>query len=960
MTDTNNKIASELFGNPLSIQNIVLEDIQNKLLGGTPVVGVNNVFTGILEAFSTTTADAINEVLNLHPSIYPKRATTATDLYRHISFLDYVGLFATPASCEILISLDKKYLIDYAQDFNDNYKKVTIPTDSVFTIAGNSFGIHYPIDIKINRVTNSIVTSYDTETVNPLHRLSVNTIEHRDYSVNGMELIAIQIPIHQFIKTTFVEDLSPNAGFAKAYTFDDQFYALRAHHYIDGSWQEMDQTLAEDTYNSDNPTIKMVVEFDTNRIKITIPQVYFSNDLMGSKLKIAIFSTKGEIDIDIGQLSAEDITTNYVISAEPEENKYSKILHRIPTQLVAPLSYTIAGGGNGISFEEFRARVVNDSFTDGLLVSHMERQKAFEAVGFVSKQYVDNITDRIYLCFKELIDPYGSIIPSGNIPTRITRDVIANTATIKNNLEGSITILPTTVYKYVDDICLVLTDTETTELSVLPKTEKIAMYNNNIYTKCPFHVRVNITDKYPLAESFDLSSPVINRIEHIAENINVSSQLSIYSAAITHKSEGTGGFEIKLVVTPTDDILELPIEDIVVYLDTDDAVGPNVHMEATYSETIDGKYIYIIGLTTNYDLDVNHNIILSPFNDLFSAVDVSIPLKFTLRASFMVHGNHIDSISAKNTPLKTAIAPSFNEYVPLLQQNIYITLGEHVEYVFSRVDLMYTSEEYARHQVSIPVTYQSTVYETDAQGIPIYTTDVDGNIVLVPKYNQGDQMQDANGDLIWLHEVGDIILDSKGNPTIAEDRELIYNVDMLHVSARLTLSEADEHAGFMSMVTQKLRQYFDTIAPIRERLLEKTKLYFQPIRSIGTGLFKLDSDTHLEVPLELELSLKLHVYEFVAANNQYLELLRTSILKLIDRHLATGIFSLTAIAKEIRESMSEHVREVDILGINNDPTLQTLISAGDDSRPSLRQQLVVMADKTIGIERQLILRIVTT
>lgn len=957
---TDNKIASEAFGNPLTVQNMVLENIQAKLLGGTPIVGVNNVFTGVLEAFSTTTADAIQEVLNLHPVLYPKRAVATADLYRHISFLDYVGLFATPASCEILIGLDKQYLIEHAKEFNSNYNKVTIPADSIFSIAGNTFGIYYPIDIKINKVTSSIVISHNTETINPLYQLTVNTIEHREYSVNGMELIGIQIPIHQFTKITTMEDLSPNAGFAKAYAFDDQFYALRVHHFKDNAWVEMDQSLAEDIYDPTKPTVKMIVEFDTNKVKLTIPQVYFSDNLMGNKLKVSVFSTKGAVDIDIGQLSADDITTDYVLSSDPLENVHSKILHRIPTQLVAPLSYTISGGGDGIPFEEFRNRVINDSFSDGLLVSHMERQKAFESIGFVSKQYVDNITDRIYLCFKELLDASGAVIPAGNIPTKITADVIANTSTIKTNMEGSITILPTTIYKYSDSTCTVLSDAEVATLEALPKADKIAAYNNNDYTKCPFHVRVNVADKYPLAEAFDLSKPEISRIEHIAENIHVSSQLSIYSATIEHKLDGTGGFELRLVVTPTEDILALPIEDVVVYLDTDDAVSSNVHMVATYVATEDNRYIYTVDLTTNYDLDVNHNIVLLPFNDAVGSADISIPLEFMLRVTFMVHGNHVDSISAKNTPLKSDIAITYSNYVPLLQQNMYIKLGEYVEYMFSRVDLMYTNEEYARHAVDVPALYQAPVYATDGQGVPLYTLDGSNNVILTVLHPQGDQMQDAYGVPIWLHRAGDIVYDSQGAPVISKSREIIYNVDMLHVTARLTLSEDVTHVNFMDMVTERLRGYFDSITPVRDRLLERTKLYFQPIRSLGTSMFKVDSDTQLTVPLEFELSLKLYVYDFVAASTQYMKLLRTNILVLVDKHIATGKFSLTALAKEIRETMSEHVIDIDIAGINGNPALQTLISVDDDTRPSLKQQLVIQPDKTIGVERQLNLTIVTT
>ena len=68
---------------------------------------------------------------------------------------------------------------------------------------------------------------------------------------------------------------------------------------------------------------------------------------------------------------------------------------------------------------------------------------------------------------------------------------------------------------------------------------------------------------------------------------------------------------------------------------------------------------------------------------------------------------------------------------------------------------------------------------------------------------------------------------------------------------------------------------------------------------------------------------------------------------------------MTSLAQAIRESNSDSVKYVDVLGIDGDPSLQTMRAVDNSIKPHLKHVLVLMDDKeTIDVDRGLELEFV--
>jgi hypothetical protein len=161
------------------------------------------------------------------------------------------------------------------------------------------------------------------------------------------------------------------------------------------------------------------------------------------------------------------------------------------------------------------------------------------------------------------------------------------------------------------------------------------------------------------------------------------------------------------------------------------------------------------------------------------------------------------------------------------------------------------------------------------------------------------------------------------------------------------------------MVREDLRTYFGTIRASRDQLLSNTKVFFRPMRTIGSGSFKLDIDSTFTVDSQFTLNMRIFVSEYTNTSISALENIRKFILDTVDEILETGELSMTVLSDKIKERGADEIKYVDVLGINDDPGLQTLLPATVDTIPSLGRQLKIETSGTITSERAINLEFIT-
>ena len=956
--------------NPLSIASMALTEIEERLNANASgvtynVADPNSPFCHLLEMNSSLVAAAIQAIEEKFPTLYPQRAASMTDLYQHMSDFDYLRMYSSPASTYLTYSLPKQYLLVNALDYNTNFKKVTIPKDSVFMVGRYTFGMYYPIDILINKFTKTVSATYDTTVSNPLHTLTRNFVDKYEYKFNGVDMIMLRFPIYQFFRSTIDEPVIVSNGFSMRLSYTNKFYAVRLYQKTrdtsTGKWVyngELGQTQSEIVYDTSKPTALIRVLSDSHELMIHIPQIYLENGLVKGTIEVELFTTLGELHIDSSNLAGTMVSANFT-RASKDTTEYSYILSTIPYSTPIALDGTdISGGSDAIDVDSLRERVVNSTLYEKVPVTEDEIETYLEDNNFYVKKYRDNITDRVYYAYRILQDADGNVIPSVTMQMKLLSSYTQDRSTFIQQSDGSITILPTTMYKFDSDgsTAIPLTNDEINRIKVMDKQQLVEEFANKQYFQTPFHLRIDVSNEYPEATSYDLMNPSVDRTifdeeNHVTQN---NSKMTIYGAVIEHLATGSGGYRISMAIGKDGDLATLNEENILVYVAIKASNGSWIGGNATYLRDYNGRSIYTVDLKTNYRLTKDNEIAITNLvNENTQLTEYLIPLSTDIYVISMVANGSISNLKQAPTSLLQGVPTNLtNSYIGLTRQHMSVTLGISLDDVIKHdIETSSTSRVYATWDHDEPLLYEEDVYAYDNEGKIAITIEGDG-VKTTLLHKAGDQVTDSDGTPVWAHRKGEIRYDASGEPIIATERDKVYYLTAIFIDSKVFMSEKSAELDFVSSLYKTLESYFDTIRTLQNQLLERTYVYFRAVRSTGTATFNLGDNVTAVNDIELSFKLNCYVPSYVKQDtdiqNQIIELICDS----INEAMKTKELSMLDIFSYVKTKMSDYVDHFSLLGING-TEMQTFVIEDEDAQPSIARELTLSEDNVLSLTRQI-------
>ena len=800
------------FAHPLSIQAKAISDLESRLLDGQVINDGNNVFTFLTEFSANMVADAVNKSCNCFNSLYPENAQTSTDLYKHLSDFDYIGLFATPAHTTVNIVFDRNYLIDNAVEVeNKGYSKIIIPEYSKFTIGEYTFGLMYPIEIRVRKIMNAkgttdydnsvITVMWDTSIPNPLHTLESHILEHRDFVQENQTLTSIKVPIYQFAVDNHVEDAIASTGFAKRYDYPSKFYAIRVFHFKAGAWHEMAQTLSDINYDVDVPTAMIKVLMDIGKVEVVIPQIYFnttnSSASIGNRILVKIYTTEGELNIDTtgygtGEYQASFLLTDTILV---EDDTYSNMLKRIPTIYVLANSNRISSGTDGITMEALRERVKHSaSYT--VKVTPDDLAAYFSNSGFTFTKVLDNITDRVYCAHKVLTDATGTTIAAGTGVTHLTADMLNITedkvtgrlyvpgySAISVLDANSVTIQPGAIYKYDADnnYFTMVSDNEWAIFKNQTLSDQISQLNSGLYTYSPFHVRLSLKSSLPIAGSYDLFNPSLKSIIFDWENPNTTAEMSIYTAGIKVLNTGKNGYRLSVAIFKTaniDDVQAVEtdgvaIKNIELMLTTVNSKGVYLYMLGTYNgKDANDRDVFIFDIVTRGRITEDNMVdVVSMYDNTGSNVNnfinldtTNYTLSFFLKEDKVPVESQIEGRALMEGVSMVGIPGALDGYVKLCSQSFKLTLGNALPLLENNVSISASEEQYLTYPTTQFATYNAPIYErwTVEDYKKGVINPITGQAVAIEAIGTLKLSKDASGkySASVKHAAGDVIISS--------------------------------------------------------------------------------------------------------------------------------------------------------------------------------------------------------
>lgn len=716
----NDSLGPEILSNPSVTQYLFIKELEARIGGYHSIADANNSFSYLGEFGSSLTAQCMRSASSTFNALYPVRAQTPADLSGWISDYDIFNLQAAPASVGMRMLIPTDWIKQAAVAYNSTYNVILIPNTTVFKFASKSWALYYPIQILYNPTTGNITADYDTSTIDDLSPEATNILDDVHLEIHdGKTYLSISFEVYQFYRTLYQEkSVTAVTGFNQVFPYPNYFYAVKVSTYVNGAWSELNYTLSESIYDVTDATALVTVDNDNGQLTVRIPQVYFTNGLIGSIVNVEILTTEGEVSFAITDTDSANVQADF----NPGSSTYSAMLATNKGSFILPqVGVTaVTGGANPMSFATLRQSVIRDALHTQAPISNLQLSVAVAKYGYTLTQYLDNVTDRVYYASSPVsVGTTGRFLPVVVSPVVFDMSKTIPSTVITHG-DGSMTIMPNTIFDYnaTTGKATVVDDDTLAAMATMSRAQLAAKLNSVIYTRQPYHIWFYANANAPQAKTYNLLSPSVQSLYVTGENNSSLVLSSVTKIGITHDNDGTGGYTFtfysRRMTSVTNDnlagttVLAQIIDRsanvlnvVALYVGTDQTTGLDIyqfHLGTNYQITIDGYLMCTLPLydgttrTAELPLTLSVNIVTLVDNSQIGTATVDTSLNSGVPATYLASSMVIST--------QTAVVVLGEDMSSILSNNVITTWGDPV---------------YATWEVDVPYTYAANQYLTDGE-----------------------------------------------------------------------------------------------------------------------------------------------------------------------------------------------------------------------------------------------------
>lgn len=941
--------------NPSAIQDVVFDYLKEVTGGTVDVVDPTNPFVFLLESSAVNTALAINESLTGLRMQYPSLAQTDADLYHHLSDKDYLDRFASPADATFTVAMQVADVLNKLQysDVESCYK-ATLPRDTRFEIDQYTFTLQYPIDIR--KYNNGVVKiSYDATIPSSLESLSSNII---DYVVradnNGVQWIFFEVTLKQFKIDSTTYPLQKSTLFKTTITHSDQYYFMRAFYKANstsGTWLEMKTTHSDQVFDPFDPTA--VIQVYDGYVTVSIPPVYLNTNLISGQVRFDLYTTKGVLSLNLANYKPDAFSISPIaINEERDLNVYTNALSNI--SYYAYSVGAISGGSDGITFSTLRDRVIHNALGDSEIPITNKRLEAYVGTrGFELVKNIDTVTNRVFLATQRLPKPSNAkLATSANlgIASFITNiDSLRSLDTVRYT-NNRLTIMSSNIYKSENGVIRILNTTEYNALKASTKTNLVSVANSNNYLYTPFYYVLDDSNEEFELRAYNLDYPVARNLSFISQNQTL--QLPVNTGSYKLERVSTG-YRLS-VVTKSGNFYKLLTDGQVAAQIAYYPVG-ETHLAyingVLAGKTDDEERIFTFDLVTDFDINQDHSLGITNAKmfgneviDTWLALDSTFKLFYT--TSSIVDGFLSDQADSQ---LGKFILP-VNSAVSTME-TLELKLGSSLKNLWTRSRSMAAGEDYKKYTIDVPATYTADVYNIDPVTGRSFTIDVSGKFVYDILHHTGDPVLDTNGDQVYLHRVGDVMVDNSGQPILNSTSTVNKELDMLFVDGRHRFTDDAAFVSYNDELVQVLDTWInEDILEISDVLLEKSRIYFYPKTTLGKVLVYIEDNGQDILDAEQSFVVDLYVKSDIYDNSTIRAQLEASTIKALDSFIDNTIVNMSTVSDSLKTIYDNSVQSFTIQGLGGAKNYRYLSLASEETRLTLKKVLYQQQDTTLIIK----------
>lgn len=964
------KAISLLQGNPAAVASLSLRSLEALSNNQIKVMDPSIPFVFQMESAVAMMCNALDKTLAIHNKIYPENASNWDDLQRHMADEDYNGRFSSPGSSKIMffLSLDEIKQRAVLVNNGSGNRKLTISRNSQISPLGIPLTLLYPIDIILTKA-GGISVKYDLSKKNPLENISTPDIEFELRKQDQTIYLYFEVTIQQLEIASSVSAVTGTQGLKRSLKFKDRFYYLRAFMRNDGEdWEEMSVRHNPLVIDVNKPTV--CVKVLEGIVEVEIPQVYKNTNLLKDNVRLDIYTTRGEINVPIFNVTNSLFKANWIDYDVREKDNFLAPMSVFTNYIIASEGY-ISGGTNGITFNEARQRVVNrSSRTEGIAITPNQLKTQLEDDGFSTLLALDNITDRVFLATKRLTTPDMNTASSigALMMTHSTtlNDLVVNEDAVRNNNQ-QVTVLPNALYELRNGKLFLVEQQRLRNLlnrNITGIDDLINIVNDSRFFYCPYFMVHDTSKGMYETKPYRLDRPRIisKSIETENTTIGLSSSINSYKIQI---DSNYSGYSIYVQIQPSEELKQEPTENLSLQLRISDENNRYFYwftgalvtpLDPDTNKPLNGEYIYRFNLPTNWEITDNDEILVGPRK---------IPFKLDGYADIFTvvykEGLSEDNRTMMDSMIDVESLPGYTlmnsaNYFAVVHEKVRVVLGYELEHLWRRARTSIEQTQFQKYETDVFEVYEETVYSPDQFGAPEFTW-VNNELVYTVLHEKGDPVLDEDGNPKIKHEAGTLIMDENGNPIpVGGVRGFVRQYDMMLLDGKYFFATHQPTIDYREEIKNEIDGWLDIIDQYSEELLERTSVYFHPKTTEGDIRILVDNNEEIYTPASQRLHVTYTVDERISSNDSIVSSIRkTTAEKLVAFFESKITISKSDIVSMLRQEMGEWVIGVRVTGWLNDEyetatVLDNSISFSVPKRLDVTSNLELIVTDEVRIE----------
>lgn len=889
-----------------------------------------------IEASALLAHAAVNHDWWCMTKVYPRLATTMTDLYRHMSDKQYVDLFDQPASTKMLLLINKEEIVKHAVPPQTNaMRRIVLPRESNIEVDGYRFTMQYPIEIRV-LPSGGIRIVQSSSIKSPVRMLETNNIDwyemNREVDGKPYTCIAIEIPVMQYAIRSFTTPVIQGTSFTQSLKYDDKFFFARVWMRNKKDWVELKVTHSQINVDLHDPTAVLTV--DNGSLKVHIPDVYVRTGLVTGELRVDIYTTKGVIHTDFSSYNSDAFKLALKDLNGEVDSSLTAAFDRLTFKQVYS-QFKVSGGRAALGFEELRRRVIDNSVGPRLIpISEDQLETTLNDMGYTVDRSIDYVSDLIFHASRELLasnvkdltTPCGTT--NGIIRTKVS-ELVKSPAVFDNG--NRITIGPRTLFE--DQFgTYIIHDKTVDDVLAMPAQMRVGYINQHRLFYSPFYYVMDTNSEIFETRPYDLDSPIISRKEFIDTNIGLELDIGIGDCELVRTPNG---YRLRIITRSSDQVKSLADSQLEVQLcfktrTSDSWSRLNGKLVGLFGKDKPER-VYEFNIDTNMDLDKNHDLIVKNFNVNGNViVDQAMRLECPWNVVFGVNG--YTTPNYKPSDIDKVIHPGTDTTKGVTHEVLHVVLGDHLAKLWANCRSDTGGREYLTHDTDVYARYEKREY-LKVDGVFVTEVGEDGNKHLVIKHEVGDIVYEEDGTTpVIQFAAGSAVLDNEGKPIVKNERTIIRRLELFLLDGRYSVCDSPAIKQYIKDVKDDLRKalLFD-LEFIDRSKHSQTEIYIYPRNNMGKVWARYADNTKNLISSELRFLFDLSVDESTRTDPILTAKIKETIHTTIIEQLKDPTVSVSKMLESIRSKISDFIVDIEMesWGEKKDQKVYSLINPKD-------------------------------